>query len=92
VPEDLSVIGFDDIPQASWGAYRLTTLRQDPVVTADQVIRLIEWRQAHAVGHACHRGTAGAAGNSRPGTRLLRRRAGARPPGKAMTLDGAGHP
>jgi DNA-binding LacI/PurR family transcriptional regulator len=47
VPEDLSVIGFDDIPQASWGAYRLTTFRQDPVVTADQAIRLIEWCQAH---------------------------------------------
>jgi DNA-binding LacI/PurR family transcriptional regulator len=47
VPENLSVIGFDDIPQASWGAYRLTTFRQDPVVTADQAIRLIEWRQAH---------------------------------------------
>ena len=47
VPENLSVIGFDDVPQASWGAYRLTTFRQDPVVTADQVIRLIEWREAH---------------------------------------------
>jgi DNA-binding LacI/PurR family transcriptional regulator len=28
VPDDLSVIGFDDIPQAAWGAYRLTTFRQ----------------------------------------------------------------
>lgn len=28
VPEEVSVIGFDDIPQASWRAYRLTTLRQ----------------------------------------------------------------
>ena len=28
VPEDLSLIGFDDIPQAGWGAYRLTTLCQ----------------------------------------------------------------
>ncbi len=28
VPEDLSVIGFDDIPQAAWLGYRLTTLRQ----------------------------------------------------------------
>ena len=28
VPEDLSVIGFDDIPQAAWSAYRLTTFRQ----------------------------------------------------------------
>ncbi|MBI3711290.1 MAG: LacI family DNA-binding transcriptional regulator [Proteobacteria bacterium] len=28
VPRDLSVIGFDDIPQAGWDAYRLTTFRQ----------------------------------------------------------------
>ncbi|MEO6624127.1 MAG: LacI family DNA-binding transcriptional regulator [Burkholderiaceae bacterium] len=28
VPEDLSVIGFDDITQAGWSAYRLTTLSQ----------------------------------------------------------------
>jgi len=28
VPDDVSVIGFDDIPQAAWGAYRLTTFRQ----------------------------------------------------------------
>jgi DNA-binding LacI/PurR family transcriptional regulator len=28
IPDDLSVIGFDDIPQAAWGAYRLTTFRQ----------------------------------------------------------------
>lgn len=28
VPDDLSLIGFDDIPQAAWGAYRLTTFRQ----------------------------------------------------------------
>jgi DNA-binding LacI/PurR family transcriptional regulator len=27
VPRDLSVIGFDDIPQAEWDAYRLTTFR-----------------------------------------------------------------
>lgn len=28
VPEDLSIIGFDDIPQASWDPYQLTTFRQ----------------------------------------------------------------
>lgn len=28
VPEDVSVIGFDDIPAAAWGAYNLTTVRQ----------------------------------------------------------------
>ncbi len=27
VPEDVQVIGFNDIPQASWGAYQLTSVR-----------------------------------------------------------------
>ena len=28
VPEDVSVVGYDDVPQAAWKAYDLTTLRQ----------------------------------------------------------------
>lgn len=28
VPEDVSVVGYDDVPQAAWPAYNLTTLRQ----------------------------------------------------------------
>lgn len=28
VPQDVSMIGFDDVPQAAWGAYRLTTVVQ----------------------------------------------------------------
>jgi len=36
VPQDVGVVGFDDVPQAAWGAYRLTTVRQgvDPMVDA----------------------------------------------------------
>ena len=29
VPEDVLVAGFDDVPEASWGAYDLTTVVQD---------------------------------------------------------------
>lgn len=28
VPEHVSIVGFDDIPMAAWGAFNLTTLRQ----------------------------------------------------------------
>ena len=28
VPHDLSVVGYDDVPMAAWGAYDLTTVRQ----------------------------------------------------------------
>ncbi len=44
VPDDLSVIGFDDIPQASWSAYRLTTFRQPVRDLTAAVIRLIRRR------------------------------------------------
>ena len=28
IPDDVSVVGFDDVPQAAWGAYQLTTVVQ----------------------------------------------------------------
>lgn len=36
VPDQVGVIGFDDVPQAAWGAYQLTTVRQDlePMICA----------------------------------------------------------
>ncbi|SLN51657.1 Ribose operon repressor [Pseudoruegeria aquimaris] len=48
--QDISVVGYDDVPLASWGAYRLTTLRQ-PVnrmveAAVDLVLRQIEERDA----------------------------------------------
>ena len=48
VPDDLSVIGFDDIPQASWSAYRLTTFRQPVRDLTAAVMRLIRRRAADA--------------------------------------------
>jgi DNA-binding LacI/PurR family transcriptional regulator len=44
VPEDLSVIGFDDIPQAAWAAYRLTTFRQPVPELAAAVMNVIGQR------------------------------------------------
>lgn len=44
VPRDLSVIGFDDIPEASWDAYRLTTFRQDPDEMAARAIGQLDRR------------------------------------------------
>src|SRR5690606_33874685 len=47
VPNDLAVIGFDDIPEASWDAYRLTTFRQDPDEMAACAIEQLERRLAN---------------------------------------------
>lgn len=46
VPGQLSVIGFDDIPEAAWDSYRLSTFRQDPQEMADHAIRQMERRLA----------------------------------------------
>ncbi|CZT37061.1 LacI family DNA-binding transcriptional regulator [Rhizobium sp. 9140] len=45
VPHDLSVIGFDDLPEAGWLSYGLTTFRQDPTEMADTAVALIDRRQ-----------------------------------------------
>jgi DNA-binding LacI/PurR family transcriptional regulator len=29
IPEDIGIIGFDNIPQANWQSYQLTTMSQD---------------------------------------------------------------
>ncbi|MBP2547986.1 DNA-binding LacI/PurR family transcriptional regulator [Neorhizobium galegae] len=47
VPDDLAVIGFDDVPEAAWLNYRLTTFRQDPDVMARRAVELLERRLAN---------------------------------------------
>lgn len=46
VPDDVSVVGFDDVPEAGWKGYRLTTVRQpvEPMVraTVDILMEQIE--------------------------------------------------
>jgi len=46
VPQDVSVVGFDDVPQASWGAYRLTTIRQPIERMIERTLALLESPQA----------------------------------------------
>ncbi|MBC7740152.1 MAG: substrate-binding domain-containing protein, partial [Candidatus Saccharibacteria bacterium] len=42
VPEDVSVVGFDDVPPAAWPAYNLTTYRQAvDLMVAETVAMLI---------------------------------------------------
>jgi DNA-binding LacI/PurR family transcriptional regulator len=53
VPEELSIIGFDDIPQASWPAYSLTTVSQpiDRMVdtTIDVLMSAVEAPDAETI-------------------------------------------
>lgn len=41
VPEDVSVVGFDNVPQADWGAYRLTTVEQSAVPMIEATVQML---------------------------------------------------
>lgn len=45
VPEELSIIGFDDIPMASWPAYNLTTIRQPVDEMIDTAVQLVSQKE-----------------------------------------------
>lgn len=44
VPQDLSIIGFDDIAMANWPEFSLTTLRNPQEDTVREILRLLEAR------------------------------------------------
>jgi DNA-binding LacI/PurR family transcriptional regulator len=41
VPEDVQVVGFDDILQAHWKSYNLTTVKIDLIERVQAFVRLI---------------------------------------------------
>ena len=57
IPEDLSVVGFDDLPIASWPSYGLTTVRQPVEEMAQQALDML----IHRIDDA----------SARPQTRLV---------------------
>jgi DNA-binding LacI/PurR family transcriptional regulator len=42
IPEEICVVGFDDIEQASWASYALTTFRQPMDAMAEQIATLLQ--------------------------------------------------
>ena len=42
VPDDIAIIGFDDIPMASWQSYRLTTIRQQIRLMVRETLSMID--------------------------------------------------
>ena len=45
-PRIFPLIGFDDIPEAAWDAYNLTTFKQDASVMAAHAVALLDRREA----------------------------------------------
>ncbi|WP_373356461.1 LacI family DNA-binding transcriptional regulator [Pseudoroseicyclus sp. CXY001] len=41
VPEDVSVVGFDDVPPAAWPAYNLTTYRQNVAKMVEETVAIL---------------------------------------------------
>lgn len=54
VPEDLSIIGYDDIELASWESFRLTTVSQPLVEMARKAVQLLVERIAEPSRDARH--------------------------------------
>lgn len=47
IPKDISVLGFDDIPMASWGSYQLTTISQNVDAMIQATIELMQAKIAN---------------------------------------------
>jgi DNA-binding LacI/PurR family transcriptional regulator len=41
VPEDVSIIGYDDVPMAGWAAYSLTTIHQPVEAMVDATVETL---------------------------------------------------
>jgi DNA-binding LacI/PurR family transcriptional regulator len=41
VPQDVAVIGFDNVPQAAWGGYSLSSIEQDAQAMIETTVRLM---------------------------------------------------
>ena len=41
VPEDVSVVGYDDVPPAAWPTYNLTTVRQPANRMVSETVRTL---------------------------------------------------
>jgi DNA-binding LacI/PurR family transcriptional regulator len=50
IPQDVSVVGFDNVPQADWGSYRLTTVEQPVQPMIEATVGLLQkyLRDEHA--------------------------------------------
>jgi DNA-binding LacI/PurR family transcriptional regulator len=41
VPKDVSVVGYDDVPESDWGGYQLTTIRQPTDKMIDSTVAIL---------------------------------------------------
>lgn len=51
-PDDLAVVGFDDIPMAAWTSYRLTTIRQPVERMVQEALNLVAEASSAGTGES----------------------------------------
>ncbi|MGB1235298.1 MAG: LacI family DNA-binding transcriptional regulator [Planktomarina sp.] len=53
IPEDVAVVGFDDVPSAAWRSYDLTTIRQDTNAmvreTVDRLLAMVDGEDGQGI-------------------------------------------
>lgn len=54
VPRDIKLVACDDIAEAAWGSYDLTTVRQDPAEVAEAAIAALQLRLDEPDRHQPH--------------------------------------
>ncbi len=94
VPQDVSVVGFDDVPQAAWAGYQLTTVVQDvPAMVAATVTllkeRMDDTESARSIVIDCRlveRGSVRAAPCEAPRSARPPRRSATRSPSTTTTM------
>lgn len=41
IPDDVSLVGYDDVPEAGWGGYKLTTVKQPGEQMIEETVRIL---------------------------------------------------
>lgn len=47
IPEDISVVGYDNVPEADWAAYNLTTVEQPVEAMIDETVNILIKQMEH---------------------------------------------
>ncbi|MCF6327074.1 MAG: LacI family DNA-binding transcriptional regulator [Devosiaceae bacterium] len=79
VPQDISIVGVDDVPEASHSAYDLTTYSQPAASLAEEAIKIIDQQIAHPGRRAMRREVRG---------ELILRGSARLPDNSIFTIDG----
>jgi DNA-binding LacI/PurR family transcriptional regulator len=57
IPEDISVVGYDNVPEADWAAYNLTTVEQPVEAMIDETVNILIKQMEHKQVNEVHKVT-----------------------------------